>query len=386
MSSIHRRLAARASGPVDSSLKDVLLTREGVISFAGGLPDPSAFDMAAIGEIAASVSADRATWQYTETEGWPDLREQVAEHMQRLGVACSAAHILITQGSQQALDLIAKLFVDPGDRILIEAPGYLGAVQAFRGYEASLVPIGLDNDGMTPEALATAARQGNAKLLYTVSSFQNPTGATLAPDRRDAVFQAADRTDALIVEDGAYHHLSYDAPPPPPLAAQNSNARVIYMGSFSKSLLPGVRVGWIVAEPEIIQQLSLLKQATDLASNTFGQRFVAAWLEAYGLTPPLELYRAKRDMALAALARHMPEGVEWNRPQGGFFIWLRMSEGLDAVALAQLALKIGVSFVPGAAFGGPSHTLRFSFSQVDPADIDEGVRRLAEAIRRAGAV
>lgn len=383
MSFIRNLLAARALGPADSSLKDVLVSRPGVISFAGGLPDEKAFDLAAIREIAAEVSADRSTWQYTETEGWLPLREQVAAHMSKLGVACSAANVLITQGSQQALDLVGKLLLDPGDRVLIEAPGYLGAIQAFESYEATLVPVALDDDGIIPASCDAAAQSGPAKLLYTVSTFQNPTGATLAPKRRQHLLHAAERFGGLILEDGAYHHLAYDAPAPPPLAAQDPDGRVVYMGSFSKSLLPGVRVGWIVARPEIIEHLSLLKQAGDLASNTFGQRFVATWLDAYGLTPPVDLYRTKRDLALAALQEHMPEGVTWNRPQGGFFLWLRLPEHLDAVKLARIAQQTGVSFVPGVAFGGPSNTLRFSFSQVDPDDIDEGVRRLAQAIGRA---
>lgn len=380
-SAAKRHLSARAAATADDSLKEVLVQYPGVISFAGGLPDPALFDLERIAEVSAAAAADRMSWQYCPTEGRLQLRERIAAHMSKLGVKLGPESILITHGSQQALDLLAKTFVDPGDKVLIETPGYIGGIQAMEAYGGELVPAPLDDDGVDPSRL-DAEQAKRAKLLYTVSTFQNPTGATLTPERRVALLEAADQYDFLIVEDGAYQHLAYDQEPPRPIASFDQAGRVIYLGSFSKALVPGIRIGWIAAAPEIIERLALLKQATDLATNSFGQRFVELWLERYGLEPPLAAYRAKRDRALEALEKHMPDGVTWNRPGGGFFIWIRLPEGLDTVELLPMAREAGVTFVPGPAFNGPPHTMRFSFSQVDVAEIETGVIRLADFLRK----
>lgn len=371
----------RAAAQGDDSLKEVLIQYPGVISFAGGLPDPALFDLERITEVSNIAAADRSSWQYCPTEGRMHLRELIAAHMGKLGADLGPESILITHGSQQALDLLAKAFVDPGDKVLIDTPGYIGGIQAIEAYGGQLVPAPLDDDGIDPSRLDVAQAK-QAKLLYTVSAFQNPTGATLTPERRASLLALADDYDFLIVEDGAYHHLAYDQKPPQPLASSDPSGRVIYLGSFSKALVPGVRIGWIAAAPEVIERLALLKQATDLATNSFGQRFVELWLERYGLEPPLDAYRAKRDRALEALERHMPDGVAWNRPGGGFFIWIRLPEGLDTAALLPQAREAGVTFVPGPAFNGPPHTMRFSFSQVDVDEIETGVIRLANFLRR----
>lgn len=373
-----RLLARRASLQQDSSLKDVLIHEPGVISFAGGLPDPEAFDMSRIEEITRRVSGHSDAWQYVETEGYPPLREAIARHMQQLGVPCDSEHILITQGSQQGLDLIAKLLIDPGDRILVEAPGYIGGLKAFENYEAQLVPVPCGTDGLDLDHLSSVPH--GAKLLYTIPTFQNPTGSVLPLDKRRALLEIAADKGFLIVEDGAYHLLRYDGDEVPPIKSFDTDGRVVYLGSLSKVLVPGIRIGWIVAHPDLIQKLALLKQGTDLAGNSFGQLFAHRWLSEFGLHPPVDLYHRKRDATYQALTQKMPSNIRFDRVEGGFFFWLQLENQMDATALLLRAKAHGVSFVPGVAFGGPASTLRFSFSQVRPEDIDEGVSRLAAAI------
>jgi len=311
------KFATRARGEADSSLKEVLESFPGVISFAGGLPDEKAFPVDELAKIVQETSRDPAAWQYLPTEGHPALREAIARHMADLGVEAGPENVLITQGSQQGLDLVAKLFVDPGDHVLMEAPGYLGAIGAAQNYEAEIWDVPVGDDGLDLERLREAP--GGAKYLYTVSTFHNPTGCSIPLARRPQILEIASAKGFYIVEDGAYRELCFEGRPDPPLKSFDREGRVIYLGSFSKALVPGVRVGWIVAAPQIIRTLALLKQSTDLASNTLGQLFVLRWLETHGLTPPVDLYRKKRDSALNALEREMPAGVSWNRPKGGFF-------------------------------------------------------------------
>lgn len=373
-----RFFARRAAVLSDSSLKEVLESRPGVISFAGGLPDERAFPVELIRDIVGHIAKEPRAWQYLPTEGDPALREAVAEHVASFGIQADAANVLITQGSQQALDLIAMAFIDPGDKVLLEAPGYLGAIGAVQNYEAEIVDIPVGDDGVEPERLAQAPV--GAKFFYTVSTFHNPTGCSIPLAKRRALLDVARANDFLIVEDGAYRELSFEGQPDPPIKSFDTEGRVIYLGSFSKALVPGVRVGWIVAAREIIHRLSLLKQATDLASNTLGQLFVLHWLREHGLRPPVSLYKEKRDLSLTALEQEMPPQVAWNRAQGGFFLWLRLPESLDATAMLARARESGVTYVPGAAFRGPHNSLRFSFSQVPLDEIPTGVERLARVI------
>ena len=376
-----RLYARRAASLADSSLKDVLESRPGVISFSGGLPDEKAFPYERIAALTAQVCQQPRAWQYPPTEGLVELREQIALQMQRIGIAAGPENILVTQGSQQGLDLINKAFVDPGDPVFVEAPGYLGALKAVENYEGRLIPLPLDEEGLDVAALR--ARHERAKYLYTVSTFQNPAGCTLSLARRRELLHIAERRGFFIVEDGAYHHLRFEGDPIPPLKALDQTGHVIYLGSFSKVLVPGIRVGWIVAPRPVIDRLALLKQATDLAGSSFGQLFAAAWLREFGLTPPVELYRQKRDLALAALRDHMPPGVQWNRPQGGFFLWVTLPQRIDTRSLLAASLRAGVSYVPGDAFGGAPNALRFSYSQVGLDEIEEGVRRLARVVAAA---
>lgn len=378
-----RLFSRRVAGLGDSSLKEVLESFPGVISFAGGLPDERAFPVEQIDEILRRVAKDHAAWQYLPTEGSPALREAVAEHVSRYGIEAGADNVLITTGSQQGLDLIAMALIDPGDPVLMEAPGYLGAIGAVKNYEAHIRDVPVGDQGIDPEQLAAVARSTRgAKFLYTAATHQNPTGTSVPLANRRRIYEIAGERGFLIVEDEAYRELTFEGTPHPPIKSLDQEGRVVYLGSFSKSLVPGVRVGWIVADREIIRTLSLLKQSVDLASNTLGQLFVLHWLKEYGLRPPVELYREKRDLALAALEAQMSEGVSWNRPRGGFFLWMRLPGHMDAARMLPYARRNGVTYVPGSAFRGPHNTLRFSFSQVAKDEIAEGVKRLARTVQQ----
>lgn len=373
--------ADRAASLQDSSLKEVLETRAGVISFAGGLPDEKAFEFDTIADVCGEVAKDPKAWQYAPTEGFMDLREAIAASLEKIGIRATGEHVLITSGSQQGLDLINKIFVNPGDRVYVEAPGYIGSLKAIENYQGQAVPIPLEADGLSVDALQENIEP--AKYLYTVPTFQNPAGYTLSQHKREAVLNQSISRGFLIVEDGAYHELRYEGEQLAPIKSMDQAGHVIYLGSFSKTLVPGIRVGWIVAHPEIIHKLILVKQATDLAGGSFGQRFALTWLTRYGIRPPNALYQEKRDRALACLERSMPPGVSWNRAQGGFFLWLTLPTSINTQRLLVSAKARGVSFVPGYAFGGAAHALRFSFSQVALSDIEPGVSRLAESIRNA---
>jgi len=370
--------ARRAGDPVDSSLKGVLEVPPGVISFAGGLPDEKAFDLERIQEVAAAVAADRLAWQYPPTEGFATLREAIATYAGSLGIKAGPENVLITQGSQQGLDLINMLFVDEGDAVLMESPGYIGAINAVQNYRGRLIPVPLDSDGASLEALERSGER--AKYFYTVSTFQNPAGCTLPLEKRKRLLEIAERRGFFIVEDAAYHHLRYEGEAIPPIKAFDEAGRVIYLGSLSKVLTPGIRVGWIIAERRVVERLALIKQAADLAGGSFGQLFALHWLEKYGICPPVDLYRQKRDEADRALSAHMPPGVSWNRAEGGFFFWVTLPEHINARVLLDAAKKRGVAFVPGDAFGGAENAFRFSFSQVALGDIEKGAQRLAGAI------
>ncbi|HEX6971509.1 MAG TPA: PLP-dependent aminotransferase family protein [Limnochordia bacterium] len=373
-------LARRAATTTDTSLKDVLERHPGIISFAGGLPDERAFDLATLREIAAEVAADPLCWQYAPTEGLMALREALSASARADGIVAGPDEVLITEGSQQGLDLCARLLIEPGDAVLIEAPGYIGALRAFENAEARIIGVPLDDDGLCVDRLAELARRHRPKLLYTAPTFQNPTGTTLPLERRRRVLEIAAECGFLVLEDHAYRAIRFEGEEIPPLKALPGGERVIYAGSFSKALVPGVRVGWLIADAELIRHMALLKQGTDLAGNTFGQRLVLRWLETRKIEPPIALYRQKRDQTLRALAAHLRGDVHWNRPQGGFFLWVRLGPGGDSRTLLTLAKREGVSFVPGPSFGGEAAGFRFSYSQVPLEAIDEGVRRLAAAV------
>jgi len=396
-------LASRSGRMKASEIRELLklLDRPEIISFAGGIPDPALFPAEAFRTAMAdalSGAGAGVALQYSVSEGYRPLRDWIAGQMADLGVPCDADNILITSGSQQALDYLAKLMIDPGDTVLLGWPTYLGALGAFNAYEPRydrLVPG--DNRPAAEFASSAEAAGGRVKFAYLSVDFANPTGETLNLHQREAVLDLAEALDIAVVEDAAYQVLRYDGAAIPPILALEvarkgsiEACRTLYCGSFSKSLSRGLRVGWVCAAKPVIQRLVLMKQAADLHSPTLNQiateRVARAGFEAH--TARIRaVYRARRDAMLAALARHMPEGVRWTRPEGGMFVWLTLPEGLDGAELLARSLETEkVAFVPGRAFfadGSNGNTLRLSFSCADEAMIEEGMRRLGRLIRGA---
>jgi 2-aminoadipate transaminase len=362
-----------------------------VISFAGGLPDPATFparDVATIlGELAEA--GDRTPFQYSPTQGLPGPREFVAGRLERLeGRRPDDDELLLTSGAIEALELVGKVFVDRGDCVLVEAPTYLGAVMAFQSFEASVVGVPVDDDGLMVDELERLLADGlAAKLLYTIPDFQNPAGVTLAPERREVLVEVARRHGLLIVEDVAYRDLGFGDDRVPSLWTLAPDV-VVQAGTFSKTFFPGVRLGWAAGPAEIVPKLIWAKQNTDQCAGALGQRL----LEEYGRRGLLDervaaarsLYRSRRDALLGALDTHFSGRATWTRPGGGFFVWLELPPPVDAVEIVARARESGVAVVPGTPFfAEPAHgarNLRFSFSGVGEDEIEEGIRRLAAVV------
>lgn len=395
-------LATRSTRMKASEIRELLklLDQPDIISFAGGIPDPALFPadaFAAAFATAMSGSTAATALQYSVSEGYRPLRDWIARRMADLGIPCDAENILITSGSQQGLDYLGKLMISPGDTVMVTWPTYLGALGAFNAYEPRYVRL----DPMantSPEAVkAEAAAAGSTvKFAYLTADFSNPTGETIPVAARRALLDQAEALGIAIVEDAAYQSLRFDGTPVPPILALEIErtgsieaARTIYCGSFSKTLAPGLRVGWICAAKEVISRLVLLKQAADLHSSTLSQiatEIVAREMFDDHVAKLKATYSGRRDRMLAALEREMPAGVRWTRPEGGMFIWLTLPEGMDgADLLAKSLASERVAFVPGGAFhadGSNRNTLRLSYSCASDAQIDEGIARLGRLLRR----
>jgi 2-aminoadipate transaminase len=382
-------LARRAERMNPSVLREILKVtdRPGIISFAGGLPSPRTFPLAEFAEACAKVLRDDgpAALQYAASEGYGPLREIVAA---QLPWPVDPAQVLITTGSQQGLDLVAKVLIDTGSRVLVETPTYLGALQAFAPMEPDVVEVASDTEGMLVEDFARQAP--GARFAYVLPNFQNPTGRTMSEARRAALSNKAAELGVPLVEDNPYGELWFDAPPAAPLTARNPEG-CIYLGSFSKVLAPGLRLGYIIAPPAIAPKLLQAKQAADLHTPGFNQRVVVEVMRDGFLArhvPTIRaLYKQQRDAMLRALEREMAGlDVSWNTPDGGMFLWARMPEGIDTVALLPKAVEKGVAFVPGAPFyadGGDPRTMRLSFVTASEAQIDIGMAALAATLREA---
>jgi 2-aminoadipate transaminase len=386
------RLAARLRGVRSSPVREILALTEqpGVISFAGGLPAPELFDVAGLRDAFAAALADHAagrSLQYSTTEGDPTLRVAVAARLTARGLPTAPDRLLITSGSQQALTLVATVLLEPGDAVLVEEPSYLAALQAFQLAGAEVVPVPCDADGLDPEAAALLAARHRARLLYTVPTFQNPTGRTLPRERRAALVALAERARLWVIEDDPYGELRYGGTPEPALAAlPGAEERVLSLSTLSKVAAPGLRIGWVRA-PELLRHpLTVAKQAADLHSSTVDQAAAARWLAAVDLDAHVarlrRAYGARRDALLDGLAAALPPGSTHNRPDGGMFVWARLPDGWDADLLLRRALERDVAFVPGAPFfaGPPDRAaLRLSFTAHPPEEIAEGLRRLHRA-------
>ena len=386
------QLARRADRMNPSVIREILkiTERPGVLSLAGGLPSPDTFPVQAMREASERVLREtpREALQYAASEGFAPLREWVAAQMAGQGMKVDASQVLITTGSQQGLDLVGKVLIDAGSKVAVESPTYLGALQAFAPYEPEVLSVACDDEGPLPDMLGTAR---GARFLYLLPNFQNPSGRCMGAQRRIALADAARKLGLPIVEDNPYGDLWFDQPPPPPLASLWPEGTV-YLGSFSKVLAPGLRLGYVIAPSAMCPKLLQAKQAADLHSPGFNQRVVHEVIRNGFLdqhVPTIRArYKAHRDAMRAALEAHMPRGCRWNVPVGGMFFWIELPEGVDATALLPKAVELGMAYVPGAAFFAErprANTLRLSFVTVPPAQIERGVALLAQALAQTAA-
>jgi 2-aminoadipate transaminase len=396
------RYAQRTQRMGSSAIRELLKYTEkpDIISFAGGLPAPDVFPVDEFSEACERVlrSQGAKALQYSTTEGYLPLREMIARHTARYGIQITPDNILITSGSQQALDLLGKILINRGDRILVESPTYLAALQAWRVYGADFVAVPIDEDGMNIDHLEEALRTG-PKFIYALPNFQNPSGATLSLERRRRLIELAEHYGVPIVEDDPYGQLRYEGEHLPSIVVLESQmhnnggpcyrGNVIYLSTFSKTLAPGLRLGWVIAPPEVIRKLVEAKQAEDLHTSTFTQ-MVAYEVSRGGFLDRhtrliREVYGERRNIMLAAMDRYFPPEVDWTHPKGGLFLWGTMPKHLDASDVLEHAVAHHkVAFVPGEPFhplGGGKNTMRLNFSNASPDKIEEGIFRLGEVIR-----
>lgn len=376
-----------------SITRDILKMTEqpGVISFAGGVPAPELFPAAELAHAYREVLAaePQSSLQYTTTEGFHPLREALASLMVERGVQCSADDIALVHGSQQALDLVGRLFLEPGDLVLVEETTYHGAVLAFNPHGVRYRAVPTDDHGLKVEALRDLLQEERPKLIYSMPTFHNPSGVSLSHQRRQALAALVAEFEVPLIEDDAYAELRYDGKQEPAVKAFDQDGRVIYMSTFSKILAPGLRLGWVVAPREVIAKLNIAQMGASFHVGTLLQRVVHFYLSSGGLPSHIETlrsaYRVRRDAMFEALTAHMSEVARWTRPEGGFFIWVQLADGLSTRQLLQAALSEKVAFVPGdpffAAGGGQDNTLRLSFSTATVESIKEGFARLARAVR-----
>jgi 2-aminoadipate transaminase len=391
---VEYEFARRIAGMGVSAIREILKVTERpeVISFAGGLPAPELFPVEALARAHAAVFAEEGAQacQYSTTEGWGPLREWIAARMRRRGIRdAEAARVLVTSGSQQGIDLVGKIFLDPGDAVVVENPCYLAALQVFKGYEANLIAVGSDDEGMRVDEVERAIERAGQrpKFIYVVSQFHNPKGTTLSLERRRRLLEVARRFAVPVVEDDPYGELRFRGAALPPLAALDEDGLVIYLSTFSKTLSPGMRVGWVHASEEIFGALVRAKQAADLHTNTIQQRAAARLLASFDFDTHVEqikkVYGQRRDAMLAALAENFPPSSRWTRPDGGLFLWVELPEGVRAEELFEKAIAERVAFVPGAPFfaADPRHNfMRLNFSNSRPEAIEEGIRRLGRIL------
>jgi 2-aminoadipate transaminase len=393
--------ANRVKGMKSAATRDLMatLSRPGIISLAGGFPDTRAFGEEAFREISHTIATDSAqALQYGPTAGLEGIKDVIVDVMEAEGMRARQEDIFITTGAQQGLDLVGKVFLDEGDAVLCEGPTYAGALNAFAAYRPRLIHVPMNRAGMMPEvareALNKARKQGiHVKFIYTVPNFQNPTGVTLAAEHRRELLKIAQEYDLVIVEDNPYGMLRFEGEALPTIAAleQESGAeadRVVYLGTFSKIFAPGVRLGWVHAQPGILHKINIGKQGADLCSSNLSQMLICSYFQnadwrAY-VNRLTTIYKERRDAMLDALAEFMPKEVHWTHPEGGLFVWATLPTYIDATAMLPRAVSKNVAYVPGEGFyagGAGKNCMRLNFSFVEPQKIRRGIEILAEVIR-----
>lgn len=389
------RFARRAERVQPSAIREFLALagQPGITSFAGGYPDPTLFPIEQLHKIYDDLltPANASALQYTASDGTPELRALVAGRLTADGMPCAPDDVLITQGGQQGLDLVAKLFIDAGDVIVCERPTFLGALIAFNPCEPAYASVPMDDEGLDTDALEQVLRTTQrVKVIYTVPDFQNPTGRTMSLARRRRLVELAVEFDVMVLEDTPYRELRYDGERLPSIKSLDTSGRVIHLGSFSKILAPGLRLGWVLAEPEIREKLSLLKLAADTQNGTLNMRAAAAYLSGFDIEAHiagmLPTYRHQRDLMLASIEEHFPAGVRWTRPDGGLFTWVTFPEGLDTAAFQRdhLIPRAGVILVPSAPFFATEPEVnhaRMSFSGVPDDRLVAGVTAMGGLLR-----
>ncbi|NMB07012.1 MAG: PLP-dependent aminotransferase family protein [Tissierellia bacterium] len=362
-----------------------------VISFAGGLPAPELFPVEEFKRVTAEVLEENGTaaLQYGPTEGYLPLREQITKRMEKVHVNITPDDILVTSGSQQGLDFAAKIFINPGDIIICESPSYLGAINAFKAYEPKFLEIDTDDEGMIMEDLEEALKNNeNVKFIYVIPDFQNPSGKTWSAERRKTLVELANKYNVAIVEDNPYGELRFEGEILPAVKHYDTEGRVIFLGTFSKIFCPGLRLGWVVADKEVLNKFVMVKQGADLQSSTISQMEVAKFLEIYDIEKHIEkikvVYKKRRDLMMKTMEEEFPKGVKFTYPEGGLFTWVVLPEHMNAREIAVKALEENVAFVPGGSFfpnGGNENTFRMNYSNMDEDRIVEGVKRLGKVLR-----
>ncbi|MGQ9847352.1 MAG: aminotransferase-like domain-containing protein, partial [Bacteroidales bacterium] len=399
-------LQDRYSNTIKNSKRSVirellkLTQRKDLISFAGGLPSPESFPVEELKDIVLEVLKNDGPMalQYGETEGDIRLREALIERYKKEGVQMELGNLIITTASQQGLDLLAKIFINPGDKVICGLPSYLGGISAFRSYGAQLIGVPLDQHGLRSDLLEKTLAEMKAKnevpkFIYIIPDFQNPTGITMPEWRRKEILEIAYKYDVLIAEDSPYREIRFEGKSQPMFYQLDNKGYIITLGTFSKTFAPGFRIGWVIANEEIIDKFVVAKQATDLCTSAFVQKIAAKYIEKglfdKNIVPTVSMYKEKRDAMLSSLEKYMPQGVSWTKPEGGLFLFVTLPEWMDSEKLFMRAIEKNVAFVMGNAFycdGSGRNTMRLNFSFMSVEDNIEGIRRLAEAIKEEMAI
>ncbi|HYE82649.1 MAG TPA: PLP-dependent aminotransferase family protein [Clostridia bacterium] len=387
------KFASRMENIKGSAIRELLkLTEEpDIISFAGGLPAPELFPIKEMEQVCCRVLQDdgKAAMQYSSTDGYLPLRVKIAKRAEKLGIKAEAKDILMTSGSQQGLEFTGKIFVNEGDVIICESPSYLGALSAFRAYQPKFVEVPMDEDGMIMEELEKAlAAYPDTRFIYTIPDFQNPTGRTLSLERRKRLMELATKYEIPVVEDNPYGELRFEGEILPSLKCFDPKNLVIHLGTFSKIFAPGLRLGWVIAEPEILHKYNLVKQGADLQCSTIAQREVDKFLDMFDIEAHIEkikkVYKVRRNLMLETMRKEFPESTTYTRPSGGLFAWATFPKEIDAAVLLKKALEQKVAFVPGEPFypnGGNANHCRLNYSNMPEDKIVEGMTRLAKVLK-----
>ena len=394
---LEKRFAARAAEMLPSEIRSLfaVASRPEIVSLAGGMPNLSALPMEMMAEVIKELILTNGSeaLQYGSGQGHPKLREQICDVMALEGIRANPDDVVITTGSQQALDLISRIFIDPGDVVLVEAPSYVGALGTFRQYEASVVHVEMDNDGLVPNSLRAAIKSVRAtgrkiKFLYLIPNYQNPTGVCLPADRRTEILSICREEEIFVVEDNPYGLLGFDKPSPNAMRAEDSE-NVIYLGSFSKTIAPGLRVGWALVPQSLKDKLVISSESSILCPSNFTQLTISSYLADQPWRDQIasfcDLYKARRDAMLESLEQHFPAEATWTKPGGGFYVWVNLPAEIDTKALVPKAIVAKVAYVPGSAFyadGLGSWSMRLSYCHPTPERIREGVKALGGVIKQ----